>query len=360
MKTNIAFAIALLGLTISVSGQAPNVVDFRNLGVTFLTEADRLVYRNYVGGLKLVGTNYVAGLWFAPGTDPSLVDGRISPDRGVQAGVNCGFRIPTTATPGAWLVPITADRRFPLEGVSPGGATMLQVRVWDRVRFPSFAEAFAAGEYGASTPFPYTVPLPGSPSESYYMDNLRAFSLTSQGRTLVINDLIIAEGSNGVVQANFAISLTVPQTNAVSVDYATSDGTALAGEDYVATNGTVTFAPGEVSKVISVAVTADGPPEDDEYFYLNLSNPVFGVLERSQVSCLITEVRIAGLSVDTAVSFNTVPGRRYVLERTNGTLGWETVPGAEEILGTGGIISFVDVGSGCQTSRQYRARLLTD
>src|SRR5262249_52429265 len=151
-------------------------------------------------------------------------------------------------------------------------------------------EAFAAGEYGASTPFAYPVPPDGSAADRYYMDNLRAFSLTSQGRALTVDDIVVAEGSNGVVQANFTINLTLPQTNVVSLDYSTQDGSALAGQDYVATQGTLTFAPGEISKVVSVNVTADLPPEDDEVFYLNLSNPVHGILTRSQAACTITEV----------------------------------------------------------------------
>src|SRR2546427_12078571 len=98
MKTRIA--IALLGLTVSAWSQS--AVDFRNGGVTFPTPADRFVYRDEVGGYKLVGTNYVAGLWFVQGDHAASVDGRISPERGRQAGRTFPFRIPTTGSPGTW------------------------------------------------------------------------------------------------------------------------------------------------------------------------------------------------------------------------------------------------------------------
>ena len=59
----------------------------------------------------------------------------------------------------------------------------------------------------------------------------------------------------------------------VSVDYATSDITATAGADYPATSGTLTFAPGETAKTISVPVFEDGHDEDHERLMLTLSNP---------------------------------------------------------------------------------------
>ena len=59
----------------------------------------------------------------------------------------------------------------------------------------------------------------------------------------------------------------------VSVDYATSDITTTAGADYPATSGTLTFAPGETAKTISVPVFQDGHDEDHERLMLTLSNP---------------------------------------------------------------------------------------
>ena len=59
----------------------------------------------------------------------------------------------------------------------------------------------------------------------------------------------------------------------VRVDYATSDITTTAGADYPATSGTLTFAPGETAKTISVPVFEDGHDEDHERLMLTLSNP---------------------------------------------------------------------------------------
>ena len=57
-----------------------------------------------------------------------------------------------------------------------------------------------------------------------------------------------------------------------TVAYATADGTAKAGQDYAAKSGTVTFGPGETTKQITVAISADNANEPDESFSVALSN----------------------------------------------------------------------------------------
>src|SRR5262249_49139190 len=64
----------------------------------------------------------------------------------------------------------------------------------------------------------------------------------------------------------------------VSVDYATADGTAVAGSDYTAAGGTLTFAAGETSKTVTVNVTGDTAIEWDEALTLTLSNPTGATL----------------------------------------------------------------------------------
>ncbi|HVI73210.1 MAG TPA: Calx-beta domain-containing protein, partial [Pyrinomonadaceae bacterium] len=73
------------------------------------------------------------------------------------------------------------------------------------------------------------------------------------------------------------IPVTVVRTGSIgslSVNFATVDGTAKAGEDYVATSGTLTFAPGETTKTINVTILDNGPLEGtDESFSVILTNP---------------------------------------------------------------------------------------
>ena len=64
----------------------------------------------------------------------------------------------------------------------------------------------------------------------------------------------------------------------MTVDYATTDGTAKAGEDYTATSGTLTFAPGETEKTVSVTIIDDTIEDSGETFRLVLSDPSGGQL----------------------------------------------------------------------------------
>ena len=96
------------------------------------------------------------------------------------------------------------------------------------------------------------------------------------------------EGVPGVL---VKVSRTGDVSGAVSVDFATSDGTAKAGSDYTATSGTLTFAPGELSKDIILPITDDNLFENgDETFTLTLSNPTAGSVLTSPNTSTITIV----------------------------------------------------------------------
>ena len=70
----------------------------------------------------------------------------------------------------------------------------------------------------------------------------------------------------------FAVTLSQAASETVTVDYATADGTAQTGQDYTATDGTLTFAAGETQKTVSVAVLDDAHDEGEETLTLTLSN----------------------------------------------------------------------------------------
>ncbi|XP_053297512.1 solute carrier family 8 member 4a isoform X2 [Pleuronectes platessa] len=70
----------------------------------------------------------------------------------------------------------------------------------------------------------------------------------------------------------------------VKVDYRTEDGTANAGSDYEFAEGTLVFKPGETTKEFTVGVIDDDIFEEDEHFYVRLSNP--RIVHRAEVSVL--------------------------------------------------------------------------
>jgi hypothetical protein len=85
---------------------------------------------------------------------------------------------------------------------------------------------------------------------------------------------VVYSGDGAVTGATlqFTVSLSAPQSQPVTVNYATADGTATAGADYLAASGTLTFAPGETTKTITVEAIGNDSGLD-EWFALNLSEP---------------------------------------------------------------------------------------
>ena len=89
--------------------------------------------------------------------------------------------------------------------------------------------------------------------------------------SLAIGDATVAEGNAGITNALFTVTLSYPSAVTSTVRYATSNGTALVGCDFVATNGTLVFAPGVTSQTVRVWVGGDIAIESNETFYVNLS-----------------------------------------------------------------------------------------
>ena len=93
-----------------------------------------------------------------------------------------------------------------------------------------------------------------------------------------INDPAEVNEGDGTNTVTFTVTLSNTSTLPVTVAYATANGTALAGADYVAQNGTLTFAPGETSKTITVTILDDAVYEGPESFLVNLSDPTNSVI----------------------------------------------------------------------------------
>lgn len=130
--------------------------------------------------------------------------------------------------------------------------------------------------------------------------------------TLSINDISIVEGNFGPTSANFTVTLSAASSQTVTVSYATVDGTAAAPGDYVPLSlTTLTFAPGETSKPITVLVNGDTTNETNETFFVNLSNSANAAIADNQGQATITNDDPApALSIDDV----------YVVEGNSGTV----------------------------------------
>jgi chitinase len=90
---------------------------------------------------------------------------------------------------------------------------------------------------------------------------------------LSVSNVTSAEGNSGTSYAKFTISLSRPKSEAITVDFETDNGTAIAPADYRSKSGTKVFLPGQTTKTVSVAIVADSTQESAETFFLNLVDP---------------------------------------------------------------------------------------
>ena len=100
--------------------------------------------------------------------------------------------------------------------------------------------------------------------------------------TISINDVAVAEGASGTSVAGFTVSLSGASTQTVTVTYATADDTAMAGSDYSDVGNSLSFAPGETSKPVSVSINGDTTFEPNETFNVNLSGATNATISDSQ------------------------------------------------------------------------------
>lgn len=145
---------------------------------------------------------------------------------------------------------------------------------------------FAPGETTKTVSVPVIGDRLGEPSETFLVnlsgatggavvtDGQGVGTIVDDEPRISIGDVAKKEGNGGTTLFAFTVTLSAASDVSVTVNFATADGTAAAGEDYDAAFGTLTFAPGETSKTITVVVRGDKKREADETFSVNLSGAV--------------------------------------------------------------------------------------
>ena len=118
-----------------------------------------------------------------------------------------------------------------------------------------------------------------------------------------INDFVVDEADK---QASFVVTLDRPSTGVVSMNYATQNGSALAGSDYTAASGALHFAPGETAKTVKVGLINDTTAETAEAFNLALSGLVGGTVIDAVGTAVIAQndsavAAVTGISIDDVV-----------------------------------------------------------
>jgi ELWxxDGT repeat protein len=106
--------------------------------------------------------------------------------------------------------------------------------------------------------------------------------LVPGGPAITVTDTTVTEGNVGTTAATFTVRLSEAHDQPVTVAYATAAGTATAGTDYQSVSGSLTFAPGETVKTITVLVNGDQFGEPNETFVVNLSSATNATIADAQ------------------------------------------------------------------------------
>ena len=171
----------------------------------------------------------------------------------------------------------------------------------------------------------------------------------------------VAEGNDAV----FTVSLSTPSSQVVTVEYTTEDGTADAGDDYTTIAETLTFSPGQTTKIIRVPVLVDSTQESSETFTVELSTPMGTTLADSTGLGTITADPMPGLSIGDAepvaeggaavFTVTLVPASNHVVTVTYSTVDGTAVADAD-FTPTSGTLTF----NPNQTTKTIRVPILRD
>jgi subtilisin-like proprotein convertase family protein len=170
---------------------------------------------------------------------------------------------------------------------------------------------FAAGETTKTIIVPVVGDLLDEVNEVFFVNLSNATNITigdNQGvgtitdddlaPSLAINDVTVVEGNTGTTNATFTVTLSAASGQAITVNFATANNTALAPGDYTAASGTLTFAAGETTKAITVPVVGDLLVEGNETFFVNLTNAVNATISDNQGLGTITDDDVASLAIN--------------------------------------------------------------
>ena len=110
--------------------------------------------------------------------------------------------------------------------------------------------------------------------------------------TLSVADARVTAASSGTTTLPFVVSLSGASTSAITVSYATSDGTAHAGPDYQSAAGSVTFAPGVTAVTIPITIVGDSNNLPTETLTLQLAQATGASITRAQATGTVVETTV--------------------------------------------------------------------
>ncbi len=233
------------------------------------------------GALGYMGTTGFAGGWLGIGISeyPSLFSNSVANAVALRGSASTFNYIAGTGTLSPTVQDSTGGHGYRINYVPNSGATQAWIKV-ERDTGAGYGTLISATDVLAASgqaalPAEFRLSFAGSTGGStnnHEITRLRVFApgCASLYSAVSVTGTVAALGDSN---ADFTVSLSkvVGTGESVSVDYSTSNGDALAGSEYTATSGTLTFAPGEQVKTVSVPL-ADLTGDNGKKFYLQLNN----------------------------------------------------------------------------------------
>jgi hypothetical protein len=208
-----------------------------------------------------------AGSWFSPAT---LTIGDVTVTEGDGGAVSAIFKVTRAAN---------LERTVTVNYSTANGSAL----AGSDYQTASGALTFAPGETSKTIAVPVIGDRSAEPTENFIVNlsgATNALIVDSQGMGAIldneprisISDVTMKEGNGKKTTLfTFTVRLSAAYDQAVTMSYRTANGTAAAGDsDYIAKIGTLTFAPGETTKTITIEVKGDSKREANEHFYLDL------------------------------------------------------------------------------------------
>ncbi len=207
---------------------------------------------------------------------------------------------------------------------------------------------------GAQPARRFTIDL-SSPSNASIVDGSGVVTIGASGGAAVAEpavsappDLLVGEADGYV---DLPVSLSAPGTGTVTVDYATANSTASAGiscdAEYVGVSGTLTFAPGETTKVVRVDLNDCGLPNPGTFTF-NLSSPTNATIARATAQIQIVEGSLEGTTQAVYVPAEVLLGAQYnALFRASGLANYVLVgaPSWLTVSSTGAVTGVPPAGT---------------
>jgi hypothetical protein len=146
---------------------------------------------------------------------------------------------------------------------------------------------------------------------------------------LSVSNIQVTEGDSDTKNANFTITLDNPSTNAITVHFKTSNGTAIAGTDYVAVDTTFTIPAGQTSFQVPVQIKGNTTASDNKTFSVILETPTNATITQSTATGTILNDDVApgslSISADhTQFSFHDVDGDLVTVKSSKALFTTET------------------------------------